>query len=204
MSGILIIGAGGHAKVVADILLSQGVAVQGYLDDEVSLHGEQRLGLPVLGPVETYPDFNPDGLIIGIGSNSVRHAIAGKLGDEAEKLWINAIHPQAVIAPSVQLGVGIVVAAGVVINPDAVIGDHAIINTGATVDHDCVIGRFAHLAPGVNLAGNVQIDDECLIGIGSVAIPGCHIGAKAIVGAGSVVISDIPAGVTAKGVPACW
>lgn len=201
---MLIIGAGGHAKVVADILRTQGAYVLGYLDDDISLYGEQRLGLPVLGPVETYPDFNPDGLIIGIGSNSVRHAIAGKLDAKAEKLWINAIHPQAVIAPSVQLGVGIVVAAGVVINPDAVIGNHAIINTGATVDHDCVIGHYAHIAPGVNLAGNVQIDDECFVGIGSVAIPGCHIGANTIVGAGSVVISNIPAGVIAKGVPARW
>lgn len=204
LTGILIVGAGGHAKVVADILHAQGDHVLGYLDDEVSLHGQERLGFPILGSIDCYRDFNPNGLIIGVGSNSARFEIVKRLDAVPRGLWVNAIHPQAVIAPSVQLGIGIVVAAGVVINPDAVIGDHAIINTGATVDHDCAIGRFVHIAPGVNLAGNVQIDDECLIGIGSDAIPGCHIGAKAVVGAGSVVISDIPAGVTAKGVPARW
>lgn len=204
MSGVLIIGAGGHAKVVADILRARGVHVLGFLDDATSLIGQQRLGLPVLGPTEAYPDFDPDGLIIGIGSNSVRQTIVRKIGAEAERLWINAIHPQAAIAPSVQFGVGVVVAAGAVINPDTTIGDHTIINTGATVDHDCTIGRFVHIAPGVHLAGGVRIEDECLIGIGSVAIPSCHIGANTTVGAGSVIISDIPAGVTAKGVPACW
>lgn len=201
---MLIIGAGGHAKVVADILRAQGVHVQGYLDDEVSLQGQQRLGLPVLGPVEAYRDFNPEGLIIGIGSNSARYAITKRLSDILNNVWINAIHPQAVIAPSVRFGAGVVVAAGAVINPDAVIGDHAIINTGATVDHDCVIGRFVHIAPGAHLAGGVQLEDEGLIGIGAVVIPGCHIGAKAIIGAGAVVVSDIPAGVTTKGIPARW
>lgn len=204
MTGVLIVGAGGHAKVVAEILHARGAHVLGYLDDEVSLHGKERLGLPILGCIDCYRDFNPNGLIIGVGSNSARFEIAKRLDAVPHRLWLSAIHPQAVIAPSVQLGVGVVVAAGVVINPDTVIGDHAIINTGATVDHDCIIGRFAHIAPGVNLAGNVQIDDECFIGIGSAIIPGCHIGAKSVIGAGSVVISDIPTGVTAKGVPARW
>lgn len=204
MSGVIIIGAGGHAKVVADILRAQGIHVLGYLDDNMSLHGQQRLGLPVLGSVDNYRDFNTDGLVIGIGSNAVRRSLAKRLSDVPSSLWINAVHPQAVVAPSVQLGVGVVIAAGAVVNPDVVIGDHVIINTGATVDHDCIIGCCAHIGPGVRLAGNVQIDDECFIGIGAVAIPGCHIGAGAVVGAGSVVISDIPAGVTAKGVPAHW
>lgn len=204
MTGTLIIGAGGHAKVVVDILRAQGTPVLGYLDDEATLHGQERLGLPVLGPIDAYRDFSPAGLIVGIGSNSVRCEIAMQLDDVPNTLWINAIHPRAVIAPSVQLGVGIVVAAGAILNPDAVIGNHTIVNTGATVDHDCVIGHYAHIAPGVHVAGNVQIDDECFLGIGAVVIPGCHIGAKAIIGAGSVVISDIPAGVVAKGVPARW
>lgn len=204
MSGVLILGAGGHAKVVADILRAQDVHVLGYLDDEASLHGQERLGLPILGPIDAYKDFNSDGLIIGIGSNSARCAIAKRLGGVPRSLWINAIHPQAVITPLSQIGVGVVVAAGAVINPDTAIGDHVIINTGATVDHDCIIGRCVHIGPGVHLAGNVQIDDECFVGIGAVVIPGCHIGAKTVVGAGTVVISDIPAGVTAKGVPARW
>lgn len=204
MSDVLIIGAGGHAKVVADILRAQGINVLGYLDDEASLHGQERLGFPVLGPIDAYRDFNSDGLIIGIGSNSTRCAIATRLSDVPGNLWLNAIHPQAVIAPSVHLGVGVIIAAGAVINPDTVIGDHVIINTGATVDHDCIIGRCVHIGPGVHLAGNVQIDDECFVGIGAVAIPGCHIGAKSVIGAGTVVISDIPAEVTAKGVPARW
>lgn len=204
MSGILILGAGGHGKVVADILTCQGIGVLGFLDDNPATWGSSCLGLPTLGGINTYKDYAPDGLIIGVGQNRVREALVQRLGKAADALWINAIHPSTIIAPSVCLGIGIVIAAGAVINPEASIGDHTIINTGATIDHDCQIGGFCHIAPGVHLAGAVTVGEGSLLGIGSAVIPLRNIGEWTIVGAGAVVIRDVPSNVTAKGIPARW
>lgn len=204
MSGILILGAGGHAKVIADILIAQEKPVIGFLDDDPSLWNTSCLGLSILGSINTYTGYEPTGLIIGIGQNQVRQTVARQLGQEAERLWVNAVHPSAVIASSVHLGHGIAIMAGAVVNPEATIGDHVIINTGATVDHDCRIGDFSHIAPGAHLAGTVIVGEGSFLGIGSTVIPLCHIGDWTTVGAGAVVVRNIPGGVTAKGVPACW
>lgn len=204
MSGVLIFGAGGHAKVVADILCCQGVSIRGFLDDDPQSWGTTRLGIPVLGGIDAWIDHAPDGLVIGIGSNSIRRAIVARLGDRVQNLWRSAIHPRATIAESVRLGHGVVVAAHAVLNPDSVIGDHAIINTSATVDHDCTIGAYVHIAPGVHLGGGVRVDEGTLIGIGSSVIPYRTIGSWAVIGAGAAVVTDIPDKVTAKGVPARW
>jgi sugar O-acyltransferase (sialic acid O-acetyltransferase NeuD family) len=202
MSGVIILGAGGHAKVIADILISQGTQVRGFLDDDSKLWGETRLGLPVLGAIDPHFEYEPDGLIIGIGDNLVRRSIAQRLSAQPQRMWRNALHPQATIARSAQLGRGIVVGAGAVVNPDSVLGDHVIINTGATVDHDCAIGDFVHVAPGAHLAGGVMVGEGALIGIGSSLIPNVRIGEWTTVGAGSVVISDLSPRFIAFGVPA--
>lgn len=202
--GNLIIGAGGHGKVIADMMLVQGMPLMGYLDDDPIHLGQQVLGLPVVGRVEQWRDFDPGGLVIGIGDNVVRRDIMQGLSPEANSLWITVVHPRATVAGSARLGTGTVVVAGAVINPKVVIGQHTIINTGATVDHDCVIGDFVHIAPGANLAGDVHVEEGAFLGIGCCVIPGCKIGAWAVVGAGAVVVRDVPPGVTAKGVPARW
>ena len=202
MSGVLILGAGGHAKVIADILFCQGTVVQGFLDDDPELWGRTRLGLPVLGAINQCFKYEPDGLIIGIGNNLVRQRIAELLTPQALSLWCNAIHPQATIAGSVQMGRGIVVGAKAVINPDSILGHHVVINTAATVDHDCTINDFAHVAPGVNLGGEVFVGKGAFLGIGSSLIPGIRIGDWAKIGAGSVVVRDLPSGSVAFGVPA--
>jgi len=202
--GVLILGASGHGKYIADILLAQGSRILGFLDDNPSLYGQQQLGFPILGPISAYLDFDSDGLILGIGSNSSRREIAERLGDATQGQWVNAIHPRSVVAPSVQIGIGIVVGAGAIISPDVVIGDHTIISTAATVGHDSVIGRFVHVGPGAHLAGGVQVLDETFLGVGTSVIPGRRIGSKTVVGAGAVVVGDIPDKVVAKGVPARW
>lgn len=202
--GVLIIGAGGHAKVVTDILQLRGVAITGYLDDHEPDWGTDFCGYPVLGATDRYQDFSADGWIIATGSNAARQRIAAQLGAVTDQHWINAIHPSAVVADSVQLGNGVVIAANVVVNPATVIGNHVILNTASTVDHDCMIDAFAHIPPGCHLAGTVRVGEGAFIGIGSSVIPNMVIGSWSVVGAGSVVVRSIPERVTAKGVPARW
>ena len=203
MKGNLIIGAGGHGKVIADLMQCQGIAVIGFLDDDLSLIGQQVLGLPVLGKTDQWIDFEPTGLVVGVGDNTIRRKIVDRLlQHDAALPWVTLVHPNAVVAASVRLGVGTVVMAGAIINADTVVGDHAIVNTGATIDHDCEIGSFVHIAPGTNLAGGVTVGEGTLIGISACVIPLKKIGRETVVGAGAVVIDDIPDNVVAKGNPA--
>lgn len=201
MSAVLLIGAGGHAKVVADIFRCCDVSVSGLLDDDAKRWNTTYFGLPVLGAPESFADHGAQGLILAIGSNAIRRQLAARLLP-AQDWWQSAIHPRAIVAASARVGQGSVIGAGAVINADSIVGDHAIINTGASVDHDCQIGNFAHLAPGVHLAGNVKIGEGAFLGIGSVVTPGVQIGDWAIVGAGSVVLRDVPARSMVYGVPA--
>lgn len=204
MTRILIIGCGGHGKVVADILQQRGAHVYGFLDDDPTTWGLTRLGVPVLGSLATLSLHAPDGVVLGIGLNRIRQQMVERFGTQADPLWYNAIHPRAVVAPSARLGRGVVVAASAVINPDAVIGDHVIINTGACVDHDCVIESYAHVAPGAHLAGGVRVAKGALVGAGATIAPARSIGAWATVGVGAAVVQNVPADVVAKGVPARW
>lgn len=203
-NGVLIVGSGGHARVVADILRCQRVPIKGFVDDDPDLWHTEILGLPILGSPDDYERFSPTGLVLGVGSNSDRRHIVERLGERAQHLWLNAIHPSAIIAESVRLGVGTVICAGAIITPGSVIGDYVIINTGAAVDHDNLIKNYAHICPGAHLAGSVSIGEGVLIGTGASIIPNVSVGDWATVGAGAVVTKDIPGNVIAKGIPARW
>ena len=203
MRPIWIIGAGGHAKVVIDTLRTLGTFdVLGVLDDDPLRLGTEVLGVPVRGEasLESIDRFGIEQAIIAIGSNRARAAVAGRLADRVS--WATAIHPTAHLAPGVRIGEGTVVFAGAIVQPSSVIGHHVILNTACSVDHDGSIGDFVHIAPGVRLAGNVQVGAGVLLGIGCSVIPERTIGAWATIGAGSVVVDDIPPDVTAKGIPA--
>lgn len=202
MSGdILILGAGGHGKVVADILCCAGARVRGFLDDDPATWGTLRLGLPVLGAVATHAVHAP-AVILGIGDIAARRDLVARLSAGKAPRWCVAIHPRATLARSVAIGAGVTVMAGAVVNADTTLGDHCVVNTGATVDHDCAIGPYAHIAPGAHLAGGVHVGAGALIGIGAVVTPNLTIGVGSVVAAGAVVIADVPDGVTVKGVPA--
>jgi sugar O-acyltransferase (sialic acid O-acetyltransferase NeuD family) len=195
---VIVIGAGGHAKVVIATLQAAGFQVAAALDDEKSRWGLELLGVSVTGPVSDEA-VRGRSAIIALGDNLVRRQLADKL---AGADWISVVHPSATVHPTVRLGEGTIVMAGAVIQPDADVGTHSIINTAATVDHDCLVGSFAHLAPGVHLAGEVRIADGVFLGIGTVVIPRKSVGEWTVVGAGSVVINDLPARVKAVGAPA--
>jgi acetyltransferase EpsM len=204
MSNCLIIGAGGHAKVVAEILIARGHRILGFLDDDTDIWGEQRLGLPVLGGIDDWRDHDPDGLALGIGDNRARREIVERLGDAADGRFIQAISPRSGISPSASIGRGAVVVSGVTVNAEARVGDFAILNSNCSVGHDCVVGDFAQVAPGCNLAGGAVIGSGAAIYIGAVVGPRVRVGAWSTCAAGAVVVRDIPDGVHARGVPARW
>lgn len=195
---LIIIGAGGHAKVVLSVAVLSAEKMCGYLDDNPTLLHQMMSGYPVLG--DTTGLKSHDGVaVFGLGNNLLRKKIADEY---TTTRWKTLIHPTAYIHPSAKIGKGTVIFAGAVIQPDAIIGDHCIINTGATIDHDCVIGDYVHLAPGVHLAGGVKVAEGTFMGIGSVATPYVQIEEWAQVAAGGVVINNVPAKTTVMGVPA--
>jgi sugar O-acyltransferase (sialic acid O-acetyltransferase NeuD family) len=198
---IAIIGAGGHAKVVADaILAAGGYQLIGFFDDDPLRVGEY-LGHPVLGRIETWQRHAIDSFIIGIGDNLMRKRHFEALDSAGAKL-ATIVHPRAVIARGVTLGAGTVALANAVVNCDTRIGANGILNTACTVDHDCTIGPHAHLAPGVNLAGEVRFGAGVFAGIGAKIIPRISVGDWALIGAGAVVIRDVAAGARVAGLPA--
>ncbi|MEA3345407.1 MAG: acetyltransferase [Chloroflexota bacterium] len=202
---IVVYGAGGHAKVVLDILEREGrYRIAGLIDDDPCREGEEFFGHRILGSGESLEGLRRAGVggaIVAIGDNETRCQLALEVEAIGLQL-ITAVHPAAQISRGVDIGDGSVVVAGAVINADSIIGENAIINTGVTVDHDCHLGPCVHLSPGVHVAGGVQIGHHAHLGIGSVILPGLSIGHHAIVAAGSVVTRDVPPAVVAAGVPA--
>lgn len=202
------LGAGGHAKVIIEVLQSKdGVELVGLTDSNLLLHGSKVLDVKVLGDDDQLPALIQQGItkfFVGVGSvgdASLRRRLF-TLGKAHRLEPLIIIHPHAVISPSAHLGEGTVVFAGVVINAEARIGKNVIINTGAIVEHDCVIGDHVHIATGARLAGAVTVGEGAHIGIGATARQGIKIGKNAVVGAGAVVIKDVADDTTMIGVPA--
>jgi sugar O-acyltransferase (sialic acid O-acetyltransferase NeuD family) len=203
---VVIVGAGDHGAIVADILgraADAGAASRaiGFVDDAPGLAGAEVLGLPVLGPVAALAGVAHDAIVVAIGDNRVRRALTGRLVAAGERL-ARAIHPTASIAPSAELGEGVMISAGAIILPRARVGRGVIVNTRASIDHDCAIGDFAHVSCGATLGGNVSIGAETLVALGASGTSGMKVGARSLVGAGAVVVRDLGDDVTAWGVPA--
>ncbi len=194
---LLVIGGGGHAKVVIATARAAGYLVVGAWDDDPRRQGSEVLGVPVHGPIAALAERHEPG-VLAIGDNRTRARIASSLALE----WATIIHPSAVIAEGAKIGPGSVVLAGAVIQPDAHLAEHVIVNTAASIDHDCRIADYCHLAPGSRLGGGVSLEVGVLFGVGSCAVPGARVGAWSVVGAGGAVVHDLPAGVIAVGVPA--
>jgi sugar O-acyltransferase (sialic acid O-acetyltransferase NeuD family) len=187
---MILYGASGHAKVIADILRANQVEIRELFDDNEQIKSLQ--GISVVRPHET-----EDELIISIGNNAIRKKIVTTY---SYKYGV-AIHPSAIVSPSAIIGEGSVVMQGAIIQADVVIGKHCIVNTGATIDHECSIGDYVHLSPNASLCGNVTVGEGAWIGAGTTVIPGVEIGSWATIGAGSTVVRDIPQNVIAFGCP---
>lgn len=196
---VIVIGASGHGKVVADIVRRSGDTLLGFLDDNETLPPEIA-GIPMLGKVADYIKYPDVSFVIGIGNSAIREKIVRQL-DSAR--WYTAIHPSAVIsALDMQIGAGSVVMANAVINPSAHIGAHCIINTSAVVEHDNRIGDFTHISVGAKLGGTVSIGAHTWVGIGVTVSNNVSICDHCMIGAGAVVIRDIKESGTYVGVPA--
>jgi sugar O-acyltransferase (sialic acid O-acetyltransferase NeuD family) len=201
---LLVYGASGHAKVIIDAAEKQDkYSIIGILDDNAELHGRNFIDYSVLGGFQFIQKQNDHKthVVIAIGSNEVRKSLSEKIRKLGFR-FATIIHPSAQIARGVVVEEGTVVMAGVVINSDTRIGKHVIVNTGSTIDHDCVIEDFAHISPGVHLAGNAKVGKLTHIGIGTSVIQGITIGDESIIGAGAAVVENIPSHVTAVGIPA--
>jgi sugar O-acyltransferase (sialic acid O-acetyltransferase NeuD family) len=188
---IYLYGAGGHAKVILDILKSNRIIVPAIFDDNPDI--DTFMGIPV-----THTDIQSP-LIISIGNNVIRKKIAGQLHNVA--FAPAALAMSVTVSDSATLDAGTVVMQGVIIQSSVTIGKHSIINTRASIDHDCIIEDYVHIAPGAILCGNVQIGEGSFIGAGTTIMQGIKIGKWSVIGAGSVVVRDIPDQVTAFGSP---
>lgn len=202
MRSLAILGAGGHAKVVADAAHCSGWQNIRFFDDRWPQI--TRLGTwEVIGDIHSFltqaAEF--DAAFVAIGNNFVRMEKIDYLSKQKIPL-ATLIHPSAIISPSAQIGEGSVVFARAVLNPDCTVNPGCIINTGAIIEHDCLIGRGVHISPGVNLAGNVQVGDLSWVGIGTSVRQCIKIGKQVMIGAGSAVVNDLPDHCTAFGVPA--
>lgn len=199
--GLIIVGAGGHGRVCADIALKMDQwDTVAFLDDDPELM--TSMDIFIIGTTHEVERFIPHyDVFVALGNNELRKGVQSKL----EGLGANVpvlCHPRATIGQGVSVGSGSVIMAGSVINPCTTIGHGCIINTGSTVDHDCVIGNFVHVSPGVHVAGSVFIGDSTWLGIGSVVSNDLSITSGCVVGAGAVVIEDISDQGTYTGVPA--
>jgi len=199
---LLVYGAGGHGRVVADAAEQSGWIVSGFIDDRVSSGTVVGYRYRVLGNREWLgSQARTYRICLGIGDNYIRRAVAlfvASLGFSIESI----VSPHAVISPSARIGVGSVIFAGAVVNSMASLGTGTIINSGAIVEHDAIVGEFAHLSPRSALGGGAAVGDLTHVGMGCSILPLIPIGSRSIVGAGSVVTRRVPDDVVAFGVPA--
>ena len=199
----MIIGGGGHAKVVIEALRAAGFPPPlGILDPRPP--APLVLGVPVLGGNERLERLREEGVadaVVALGDNRLRQAMGGRLAELGFRLP-PVLHPAAQVSPTARVMEGAVVMARACLGPDAEIGPLAIVNTAAVVEHDNRLGPAAHVAPGCALAGGVVVGERALVGVGSSVRPGMVIGADAVVGAGSAVVRDVPPGTRVGGVPA--
>lgn len=203
---VIIVGGGGHAKVLLDTLKSKNIEIIGITDPDGKKHNFMIEGIRVIGTDDELDNYSVNDVLLVNGLGSIKDTIKRRTVYESLKnkgfSFSDVIHQSAVIASSVRIEEGVQVMAGAVIQPGCVINENTIVNSSASIDHDCLIGKNVHIAPGVTLSGEVEVEDNVHVGAGVTIIQGVKIGQNSLIGAGSVVLKDIPANTKAVGVPA--
>lgn len=204
----VVIGGGGHARVVIDALRASRLGEpRAVVDAAPDRRGQIVDGVEIVGGDAELPALLAKGIthfvmgICGAGNNGPRRRLFEAAQAQGFRP-LTLVHPSAVVSKAAVLGEGVQVLARAVVNPGATIGVNVVINTGAIIEHDCVLANHAHVASGAVLAGGVRVEEGAHVGAGSVTRQGCVIGAGAIVGAGASVVEDVPANVVVVGVPA--
>jgi UDP-perosamine 4-acetyltransferase len=203
---VILLGAGGHARVLLDVARLCGRSVLTALDDDPALHGQSVDGVEVAGGIDTLSQYDPGAyqLVNAIGSAGLpkTRQMIHERGVAAGFSYASLIHSAAVIAEPAVIAAGAQVLAGAIVGPGAVLGEGAILNTKASIDHDTVVEPNTHIGPGATVCGGVTIGSGCHIGCGATLIQGVRIGSGALVAAGAVVTCDVEPGATVAGVPA--
>lgn len=203
---VIVLGAGGHAKVLIDALQARSIPIRGILDSDPAKRGAEILGVPVLGTDEKLAEWSPSEIVLvnALGSTESllpRASLHARLRARGFS-FLSVVHPSAVVSRHAHLGEGAQVMAGAVVQAGARLGSDCLVNTGARIDHDCLIGDHSHVAPGVTLSGDVVVGSHAHIGAGATIIQGIRIGSRCLIAAGAVVIHDVPDGARVAGVPA--
>lgn len=203
---VIVIGGGGHSRVLIDSLLMQSNVILGFTDIDVQFQASSFHGVHYLGDDDIINNYAPSEILLvnalgSIGSTKMRARIYETFKSKGYS-FASVIHPSAIISSDVTLGEGVQVMAGTIIQTGSQIGDNTIINTRSSVDHDCVIGSHVHVAPGVTLSGGIRVGSGVHIGSGATVIQQVSLDEFSIIGAGAVVLKDVPAHRTYVGVPA--
>lgn len=203
----LILGGGGHARVLIDMMLLNRISPLGILDIDPARVGDNVLGVSILGNDDLLPDLLRQGathFAVGVGSVGdvrPRQQVYAR-GLAAGLTPLTVIHPAAIVSSYTEMGAGVQLFAGAIINAGARLGANVIVNTGAIVEHDCIVADHVHLATGAKLCGAVQVGQGVHVGAGATIKQGVTIGENATVGMGAVVLRDVPPGEVVMGVPA--
>lgn len=199
-SPVLVFGAGGQGRVVAETIQALGTRVEGFIDDGLAV-GTLVLGLPVLGDAGWLVTLPPRLIALGLGDNRRREEVSGLLEAQGHTLG-TFVHPTAFISPTASLGPGTVVLPRVVVHTAARVGRGVILNTGSIVEHECDVGDFAHISPAATLGGWAVVGRRTHVGIGATILHLAKVGDDCVVGGGAVVLKELASGLTAVGVPA--
>lgn len=203
---VIVLGAGGHAKVLIDALQSRSIPIEGALDNDPAKQGGKILGISIFGTDEKLKEWAPNEVVLVNALGSIESLLARAAVHECLRArgysFLNVVHPSAVVSSHAHLGEDVQIMAGAVVQAGTRLGDGCIVNTGALVDHDCSLGEHVHVAPRAVLSGGVTIGSNTHIGTGATIIQGIRVGSHSLIAAGAVVIYDVPDGSRVAGVPA--
>jgi sugar O-acyltransferase (sialic acid O-acetyltransferase NeuD family) len=207
MKSMVIVGAGGHAREIHQIVddinaVSPTWRIRCFAVEPEHRIASELLGLPILTVEEACQTHPAAHFVLGVGSGMLRSRLAARLGQRSSDSFPTLVHPRARYGPRVEIGPGCVLFPGSIITNDVRLGCHVHLNLYATISHDCTVGDFATLGPHASCCGSVSLGESVELGAGAIVIPKVKVGARSIVGAGAVVTRDCPEGVTTVGIPA--